>query len=169
VERDDWRVESWTEEGTTSELANDFLGWHPEIQAIIRNISHPFKWAIMVRAPMAQWSKGRITLLGDACHPTLPFLGQGGVMAIEDGYVIAACLAKYFKEPEIASKRYEDIRRERTSAVVRKSHDNRRQAFNPALAKDDEAISSMAEEWQQSLAHERLDWLYAYDATAIQI
>jgi salicylate hydroxylase len=169
VERDDWRVESWTVEGTTSELANDFPGWHPEVQAIIQNIGHPFKWAVMVRAPMTQWSKGRITLLGDACHPTLPFLGQGGVMAIEDGYVIAACLAKYFKEPALASKRYEDIRIERTSAVVRKSHENRRQAFNPALTIDDEAIGSMAEEWRRSLASERLDWLYTYDATAIQI
>jgi len=54
---------------------------------------------LMVRGPMPHWSKGRITLLGDACHPILPFLGQGGVMAIEDGYVIAACLAKYFTDP----------------------------------------------------------------------
>ena len=71
------------------------------MHAIIRNIATPFKWALMVRGPMPRWSKGRITLLGDACHPILPFLGQGGVMAIEDGYVIAACLAN----PVIASGR----------------------------------------------------------------
>ena len=169
VERDDWQVESWTVQGTTDELANDFPGWHPDVQAIIRNIDTPFKWALMVRGPMPQWSEGRVTLLGDACHPTLPFLGQGGVMAIEDSYVIAACLKKHFTNPASAMTRYEDIRRERTSAVVRKSHENRRQAFNPALADQDEAVVSVAEDWQQTLARERQDWLYTYDATAIQI
>jgi salicylate hydroxylase len=169
VERDDWQVESWTVKGTTDELANDFPGWHPDVQAIIQNIETPFKWALMVRGPMPQWSEGRVTLLGDACHPTLPFLGQGGVMAIEDSYVIAACLKKHFTDPAKAMARYEDIRRERTSSVVRKSHENRRQAFNPALADQDEAVVSVAEDWQQTLARERLDWLYTYDATAIQI
>lgn len=169
VERDDWQVESWTIEGTASELANDFAGWHPSVQAMLQSIDRPFKWAVMVRAPMPRWSKGRVTLLGDACHPTLPFLGQGGVMAIEDAYVIAACLDKYSGEPENAGKRYEDIRRERTATVVRKSHENRKQAFHPELADDDSAIGMMAENWQQSLAKERLDWLYTYDATALQI
>src|SRR6185369_14690240 len=160
---------SWTVQGTTDELANDFPGWHPDVQAIIRNIETPFKWALMVRGPMPQWSEGRVTLLGDACHPTLPFLGQGGVMAIEDSYVIAECLKKHFSDPANAMARYEDIRRERTSAVVRKSHENRRQAFNPALSDQDEAVASVAEDWQQTLARERQDWLYTYDATAIQI
>jgi salicylate hydroxylase len=159
VERDDWQVESWTVQGTTGELASDFPGWHPDVQAIIRNIETPFKWALMVRGPMPQWSEGRVTLLGDACHPTLPFLGQGGVMAIEDSYVIAACLKKHFTDPVNAMSRYEDIRRERTSVVVRKSHENRRQAFSPALADQDEAVVSVAEDWQQTLARERQDWL----------
>jgi salicylate hydroxylase len=82
VERDDWQIESWTVQGTVSELANDFAGWHPRVQTMVQSIDRPFKWAVMVRAPMPKWSKGRVTLLGDACHPTLPFLGQGGVMAI---------------------------------------------------------------------------------------
>jgi salicylate hydroxylase len=169
VERDDWQVESWAVEGTTDELANDFVGWHPNVHDVIRNIDRPFKWAIMVRAAMPQWSQGRITLLGDACHPTLPFLGQGGVMAVEDAYVIAACLAKYKDRPDVAGKRYEELRRERTTTVVRKSHENRKQAFNPELADRDEAVGTLAETWQQSLRHERLDWLYTYDVTALQI
>ena len=169
VERDDWQVESWTVEGSRVELAGDFPGWHPDVQGIIENVERPFKWALMVRGPMPQWSKGRITLMGDACHPTLPFMGQGGVMAIEDAYVVAACLDKYFDRPQTAFARYEEIRRERTAAVVRKSHENRKQAFNPALANQDEAVVSVAEEWQQSLARERLDWVYTYDATAISI
>ena len=92
----------------------------------------------------AALEQGRITLLGDACHPILPFLGQGGVMAIEDGYVIAACLAKYFADPATALARYEEIRKERSSAVVRASHENRKQVFSPALAAKD-AIAAEVE------------------------
>src|SRR5262245_17284260 len=169
VERGDWHVESWTEEGTTSELANDFQAWHPDVHVIIQNIDTPFKWALMVRGPMARWSKGRITLLGDACHPTLPFLGQGGVMAIEDSYVVAACLRRYFSDPSTALARYEGIRRERTAEVVRKSHSFRRQAFDAALDGTDAIAASVTQRWQQALARDRLDWLYAYDATALQI
>ena len=169
VERDDWQVESWTVAGTTSELANDYRGWHSDVHAIIRNIKTPFKWALMVRGPMQGWSKGRVTLLGDACHPILPFLGQGGVMAIEDGYVVAACLAKYFSDPARALARYEDIRKERSSAVVRASHENRSSVFSPALADKDAIAVEIAREWQQVRLRERFEWLYAYDATGVQI
>ncbi len=169
VERDDWQVESWVIEGTRDELAHDLAGWHADVHAMIRNIDTPFKWALMVRGPMERWSEGRITLLGDACHPTLPFLGQGAVMAIEDAYVLAACIEKHARDHAAAFARYEEIRRERTAAVVRKSHENRRQAFSPELAEPGNVAVSVAREWQQVRVRERLDWLYAYDATAVEI
>jgi salicylate hydroxylase len=169
VERDDWQVESWTIEGTKGELANDFRGWHADVHTLIEGLDTPYKWALMVRGPMQRWSSGRVTLLGDACHPTLPFLGQGAVMAIEDAYVVAACLAKYADDPATAFARYEDIRRERTAAVVRKADENRRQAFSPALAEEDAVALSVAREWQQVRVRERMDWLYSYDATAVEI
>jgi salicylate hydroxylase len=169
VERDDWQIESWVTQGTRHELANDFRGWHADVHEIIRRIETPYKWAMMVRGPMPCWSKGRVTLLGDACHPTLPFLGQGGVMAIEDGYIVAACLAKYFDDPATAFARYEDIRRDRTASVVRKAHENRRSAFSPALAKPGAVAAEVAREWQQERVRERMEWLYAYDATAVAI
>jgi salicylate hydroxylase len=156
-------------QGTRDELANDYRGWHDDVHAIIRNIETPYKWAMMVRGPMPRWSEGRVTLLGDACHPTLPFLGQGGVMAIEDGYVLAACLAKYLDDPQRALSRYEEIRRDRTAAVVRKSHANRRSAFSPALADPRQVAVEVAREWQQERVRERMEWLYAYDATAVEI
>jgi salicylate hydroxylase len=169
VERDDWQIESWVTQGTKGELANDFRGWHRDVHAIIERIETPYKWALYVRGPMPRWSKGRVTLLGDACHPTLPFLGQGGVMAIEDGYIVAACLQKYFDDPATAFARYEEIRRERTAAVVRKSHENRRSAFSPALADPNAVAVEVAREWQQERVRERMEWLYAYDPTAVAI
>ena len=170
VERDDWRIESWVTQGTQDELANDFGGWHDDVHTIIRKIETPYKWAMMVRGPMPRWSQGRITLLGDACHPTLPFLGQGGVMSIEDGYVVAACLEKYFGDASVAFLRYEEIRRERTATVVRKSHENRRSAFSPALAVNSSAVATeVVREWQQERVRERMEWLYAYDATQVAV
>jgi salicylate hydroxylase len=169
VERDDWQVESWVTQGTKDELANDFRGWHADVHEIVRRIETPYKWAMMVRGPMPRWSQGRVTLLGDACHPTLPFLGQGGVMAIEDGYIVAECLAKYFDDPEAAFSHYEDARRERTAMVVRKSHENRRSAFSPALGDPGAVAVEVAREWQQERVRERMEWLYAYDATAVAV
>jgi salicylate hydroxylase len=169
VERDDWRVESWVIAGTRSELANDFPGWHTDVQTLIRNIETPYKWALMVRAPMPSWSRGRVTLLGDACHPTLPFLGQGAVMAIEDGYILAACLQRYFRDPAQALSRYEAIRRDRTSAVVRKAQENRAMAFEPRLADKNAFAEAIARDWMKLRVSERLDWLYNYDATAIAV
>jgi salicylate hydroxylase len=169
VERDDWQAESWTIEGTTGELANDLRHWHGDVHALIDGLDAAYKWALMVRGPMARWSRGRITLLGDACHPTLPFLGQGAVMAIEDAYVVAACIEKYFADPVMALLRYEDIRRERTAAVVRKAHENRSQIFSPALADENVVAISVARDWQQARLRERMDWLYTYDATAVNI
>jgi salicylate hydroxylase len=169
VERDDWQVESWIVEGSRDELAGDFRDWHEDVHTFIGNIDAPYKWALLARGPMQRWVDGRITLLGDACHPTLPFLGQGAVMAIEDAYVVAACLARYPGDPQRAFARYEDIRKERTSAVVRKSHDNRRHVFSPALADAGALASEVAQYWQQEHVKERLDWLYQYDATTIAV
>jgi salicylate hydroxylase len=169
VERDDWQIESWVTQGTKDELANDFRGWHADVHEIIRRIETPYKWAMMVRDAMPLWSKGRVTLLGDACHPTLPFLGQGGVMAIEDGYIVAECIAKYFDYPDKAFAHYEGERRERTAAVVRKSHENRRSAFSPALGDPNAVAVEVAREWQQERVRERMEWLYAYDATAVAV
>ena len=81
-----WEVESWSQKGSTEDCLKDFAGWHEDVQTLIKAIDVPYKWAMMIRDPMKTWTKGRITLLGDACHPTLPFLAQGAVMALEDGF-----------------------------------------------------------------------------------
>jgi salicylate hydroxylase len=90
-------------------------------------------------------------------------------MAIEDAYVVAACLEKYAHDPAIAFARYEEIRRHRTAAVVRKSHENRKQIFSPALANEGGVAAAVTQQWRRERVAERLEWLYTYDATAVRI
>jgi salicylate hydroxylase len=78
-------------------------------------------------------------------------------------------LEKYFRDPAKAFARYEEIRRERTSNVVRRAQENRAMAFEPRLADENAVAEVVALDWLDTRRRERLDWLYNYDATAIPI
>lgn len=167
-ERGDWLDESWTAAGTTAECLDDFAGWHADIQALIRGIDVPYKWALNLRAPMTAWTVGRVTLLGDSCHATLPFMAQGAVMAIEDGYVLARCLAAAPDDPPAALQSYENARRERANRVVSNSA-RIADVFHNAELGGDSARSYMADQWQPNRIRERYEWLFSYDATTAPI
>jgi salicylate hydroxylase len=145
----------------------DFRGWHDDIQAFIRAIDTPYKWALMVRAPLERWTVGRVTLLGDAAHSMLPFLAQGAIQAIEDGYVLARCLAAF--DAEEALQRYEAARRERTRRTVEGSAANIYRFHNSALADPVEGRKFVDREWQSQRIADRYDWLFLYDATTVQL
>jgi len=168
IARDDWRIESWTEPGTVEECRRDFAGWHPNILAIIDAIDVPYKWAMLGRQPLEHWSVGRASLLGDACHPTLPFLAQGANMAIEDGMVLARCLEAFDDVPE-ALRHYEVARLERTSRIVLGSLENASRYHNPQLADPVQAEEFMAREFAPRAVSNRYDWLYEYDALSVPI
>lgn len=167
LERSDWQIESWSARGTPEELVADFRGWHEDIQAFVRAIDTPYKWALMVRPPLERWSVGRVTLLGDAAHSMLPFLAQGAVQALEDGYVVARCLADY--PVEEALSRYEQARRERTRRTVEGSAANIHRFHNPVLADPEEGRRFIDREWAAQRVADRYEWLFRYDATSVPV
>ncbi len=124
------RAERWTDEGwsipaTVDEVLDEFREFHPDARRIIAATPADglFKWGIFDREPLAQWSSGRVTLLGDAAHPMTPFLGQGAAMAIEDAAVLARAIATDGSVPA-ALQRYEAARHERTTRVFLESRKN---------------------------------------------
>jgi salicylate hydroxylase len=169
IERDDWLIESWTEPGTVEECRRDFAHWHPDILAIIDAIDVPYKWAMLGREPLQRWSVGRVSLLGDACHPTLPFLAQGANMAIEDGLIVARCLDAEPGDPAAAFRRFERARIERTGRVVRGSSDNTKRFHNPSLADAASAAEYIRREMAPEKLRTRYDWAYEYDARAAPV
>ncbi len=169
VERSDWQVESWTEVGTREECKADFEGWNRDVHDIIDNIDQPFKWALFLRRPLEKWSVGRVTLLGDACHATLPYLAQGANMAIEDGFVLARCLDLDRDDAEAALVRYEAARRQRTTEIVNRSADMLGRFHNNDLASSEAARRYVEREWQPDKIRQRYEWLFNYDATNVPI
>ena len=167
-ERGDWQVESWSVRGTTEECLGDFTGWHDDIQTMIRTIDIPYKWALMHRPPLPQWSMGRVSLLGDACHSTLPFLAQGAVMAIEDGLVLARAL-EAADDPAEALTRYENARRARTTRMVEGANANTKRFHNPELASVEGARAYVDREWTEAKVKERYEWLFTYDAITVPV
>ncbi|MDB5570555.1 MAG: monooxygenase [Hyphomicrobiales bacterium] len=167
-ERTDWTEENWNTPGTKAECAADFVGWNPLIHEIIEKVDQPFKWALVGRAPLQTWTKGRVTLMGDACHPTLPFLAQGAIMAIEDGFVLARCLDAY-ADMEEALLAFQNARVERTTAIVNGSTAAGKRFHNPILADPQAAVGYMEREWAPEATRTRYDWLFQYDATNVAI
>lgn len=161
LERDDWQVESWTTAGTHQECHGDFAGWHQDIHTMIDHIDTPFKWALMSRKPLASWVQGRVVLIGDAAHPTLPFLAQGAGMAIEDGYVLAEALASH-QNVETAFSRFQQARLERCTTIVEKSTENGRRFHNKELANAQGAAAYVDREWAPEKVQQRYHWLFNY-------
>jgi salicylate hydroxylase len=117
VEAEAWRSESWTEPGKKADLARLFSSFHPVVRDIIDGADECFAQAIHERDPLDAWFKGRIVLLGDACHAMPPHLGQGAGMAIEDAIVLARALAEHRGDVDGAFRSYQAKRAERVERV----------------------------------------------------
>jgi salicylate hydroxylase len=115
---DGYRHESWIAECRGEEVLERYAAWHESLLRVFAAADTWYKWALYDRDPIPQWTRGRVTVLGDAAHPMLPYLGQGACQAIEDGAVLATALSAAAGDPAAGLARYERTRRPRASRVV---------------------------------------------------
>jgi salicylate hydroxylase len=140
--------ESWSAPGDPAVLRREFMGWDPRIERLLGEVQTTFRWALYDREPLPTWTRGRLTLLGDAAHPMLPHLGQGANQAIEDGMALAAILARADRRSAPAALlAYERLRRERVAAVQRGARENglRYDSFYADLAVRDAELAAHAD------------------------
>jgi salicylate hydroxylase len=168
VESQSWKSDGWTTRGEPAELRRHLRDWHDDVQSMIAAIEEPYKWALIARTPLRQWTRGRATLLGDACHATLPFLAQGAVQAIEDGFVLSRAIAES-DDIEGALLRYQDARVDRTVRMVEESIENGKRFHSPSLARSGEAERYVEKEWASARVGDRYDWLFDYDVVSAPI
>ena len=161
TEHDEWNREDWTDRATVARALAAFEGWHEQVRTIIAAAETCFIWALFDRDPLPRWSVGRTTLLGDACHPMYPFMGQGAAMAIEDGATLAACL-RAVEDPAEALQQYERLRLPRVILLQAMSRANKIRFHMP----DGLAQQLRDAEWTRSgdRAPDTLRWLYDFDA-----
>jgi salicylate hydroxylase len=165
VEQDSWTGESWIDKSDVATVLAEFEGWHPQVRAIINAVDEMFIWALFDRPALERWSVGRTTLLGDACHPMLPFMAQGAAQAIEDGATLTSCLARTSREDiPAALRRYEQVRLPRTSRVQAMSAGNKTRFHLPDGPDQEERDAQMATgatDWSKTA----IAWIYEHDAT----
>jgi len=160
TEHDEWNREDWTDRATVARALTAFAGWHEHVRTIIAAAETCFIWALFDRDPLPRWSAGRTTLLGDACHPMYPFMGQGAAMAIEDGAALAACL-RTIGDPTEALLRYERLRLPRVTRLQAMSRANKTRFH----LRDGPAQQARDAEWAKAgdRSPNALRWLYEYD------
>lgn len=124
AERDSWVEESRALTADPAEIRAAFAGWPEPVTGLLEAVESACLWGLFAHGPLPRWQDGRIALLGDACHPMLPFLAQGATMAIEDAWVLADCLDR--APPVRALPAYETARKPRTARVQAAARRNAR-------------------------------------------
>lgn len=141
--QDSWHEESWTTAGNVQELRGFYADFHPDARALLDACDSVLKTALYERDPLPRWFRGRLALLGDACHPMMPFMAQGAGTAIEDAVVLARNLSAIAGPRQVpdALALYEAMRLARASQIQ---------------------IGSRGNNWLR--AGGNADWVYGYDA-----
>jgi salicylate hydroxylase len=167
VEQSEWRLESWTEPAEVVDALEAFSDWNLQVREILGAADRTFRWALFDRPPMQKWGRGRIALLGDACHAMLPFFSQGAAQAIEDGATLASCLRSCSSdEVPAALQHYARSRLPRVSKVQAMSSGNKTRFHLPdgdAQRQRDAEMATGGTDWSLQAAA----WLYGHDATIL--
>jgi salicylate hydroxylase len=136
---EDWVEESWVAPSSTDELLAGYAGWNEALLRMLGEVRQCFKWGIRDRDPLPRWTRGCVTLLGDAAHPMMPTLAQGAAIALEDGAALGRHLARH-DDPARALAAYEAERLPRARAVQLQARqqfqNNRMNPAPPPLSRD---------------------------------
>ncbi|KAG8980865.1 hypothetical protein FRB94_002698 [Tulasnella sp. JGI-2019a] len=174
---DDGSVESWHVEGSADKMRQDFAGWDPKLTKLLNMVPSTLKWKLMARSPLDTWvhPNGRVALIGDACHPMLPYRAQGAAMAIEDGAVLGNLFSRITHRSQIAPLLYafETLRLPRTSLVQASSRLNQKIFHLPDGPEQEARDAAMRQAMRGELAtgnpnqwadKEKSRALFGYDA-----
>lgn len=162
-ERSDWTDEGWSVPDDPENLRAAFADATPEIRALLDQVDETFLWGLFDHPVLPNWTKDNVALIGDACHPMLPFLAQGAVMALEDAWVLACELNR---NGVAGLQEYERLRKPRATRVQKVALGNARayhlRGVQRSIAhKGLAAISTLAPQ----LLLGKFDWLYGEDVT----
>jgi len=168
VDSDAWTEESWTRQCELPEVMTAYAGWHRDLLRLYPSSERWYKWALYDRDPPARWSKERITLLGDSAHAMLPYLGQGAAMAIEDGCVLAAAIARHSDDLRTALLTYEQLRMPRARAAVLGSRERARENHlaSPWARLKRDVKFALRERFGRDKTVFQTNWLYSYDVAS---
>ena len=165
TEHGTWTSDSWTDKGKVADTLARYAGWHPIVRGLIEAFPETYIWALHDRLPLPHWTAGRATLLGDACHPMLPFMAQGAAQSIEDGAALASLLKSLPDDIPEALRRYEEIRKPRATRLQEASANNRTRFHLPDGPAQQARDQAMAASGDRSIAN--IGWLYLHDAADV--
>jgi salicylate hydroxylase len=162
-----YQHESWITECDREEVLERYRGWWPPLERLFSAGDTWYKWALYDRDPIPRWTEGRATLLGDAAHPMLPYLGQGACQAMEDGCVLAAALDAMEDDPA-ALARYEQVRRPRASRVVIRSRERGEDnhLVSPLAALKRDVLIAVRRRVSPDRSGRNDGWIAAYDPSS---
>ena len=164
-ERSRWAEESWTLRDDPMDLRLAFDTFSPRVRGWLDRVEEVHLWGLF-RHPVARhWHGGRAVILGDAAHPTLPFLAQGANMALEDAWVLADCLARH-DTPEAAFAAYQQARAARCARIVAASTANARAYHLSSPLRDIAHLGlRIGGRIAPQAALRRFEWIYGMDVT----
>ncbi len=165
-ERDTWADEGWNVPDTVENLRAAFVGTCPDIRALLDAVQETFLWGLFDHPVVTNWTTERVALIGDACHPMLPFLAQGAVMALEDAWILARELDDKGIPAGLAS--YESLCKPRATRVQDAAASNARAyhlRYGPTRGAAHMGLA-MASTLLPGMLLRRFDWLYGMDVTA---
>lgn len=161
IVRDPTPSRGWGDPAKADAVTSAFGTWCADVRDALDVPGETWRtWALHDRPPMKRWSRGPVTLIGDAAHPMLPFLAQGGALGIEDGHELAEEMAAHPGRPDVAFAEFERRRHGRTRLIQRAARKNGRifhMAGLPAMMRD--LVLRVAPE---PLMVQRQDWIYGY-------